>query len=58
MDTPSELLSAKILDRLVDEKLLSAPDGKKLLARMAAGKLRPEDWRLPIEMAGEKEAKK
>jgi hypothetical protein len=58
MDTPSELLSARIVERLIDEKLLSAQNGKKLLAKMAAGKLRPEDWRLPIEMAGEKEAKK
>lgn len=58
MDTPSELLSAKIIERLIDEKLFSAQDGKKLSTKLAAGKLRPEDWRLPIEMAGEKEAKK
>lgn len=58
MDTPSELLSAKIIERLIAEKLLSPNDGKKLVAKMAAGKLRPEDWRLPIELAGDQEAKK
>ena len=58
MKTPSELLSERIIERLIVEKLMSEQDGKKLLTKLAAGKLRVEDWRLPIEMAGEKETKK
>lgn len=57
MDTPSELLSARIIERLIAEKLLSPSDGKKLAAKMAVGKMRAEDWQLPIELAGDKEAK-
>lgn len=55
MDTPSERLSTMIITRLVAETLISAKDGKKLEAKLADGKLRPEDWRLPIELAAEKE---
>jgi len=54
VDTPSEQLAAKIIERLIAEKLVSANDGKKLAAKMAAGKLRSEDWRLPIELAEDK----
>jgi hypothetical protein len=57
MDTPSQKLAAKIIDRLVSEKLIDAETGKKLLPKLAVGKLRAEDWRLPIEMGDEKEAK-
>lgn len=47
--TASEQLAGKIIQRLIDEKLLSASDGKKLVPKMAAGKARAEDWRLAIE---------
>jgi len=57
MDTPSQKLASKIIDRLVSEKLLDADAGKRLLPRFAAGKLRPEDWRLPVETANKKEGK-
>ena len=57
MDTPSQKLSAKIIDRLVAEKLVSAEDGKKLVTKLAEGKLRAEDWRLPLELAEDKEAR-
>jgi hypothetical protein len=57
MDTPSFRLAEKIIERLVQEKLLTTQDGKKMLPRLAEGKLRPEDWRLPIEISKEKEAK-
>lgn len=56
MDTPSTQLATKVVERLVSEKLLLADDGKKLLAKLAEGKMRPEDWRLSIEKAAEKEA--
>jgi hypothetical protein len=55
MDTPSQQLAAKIIERLIAEKLLWPADGKKLSAKLADGKLTPEDWRLPLELAGDQE---
>jgi len=57
MDGPSQKSALKIIERLVSEKLLEAEAGQKLLPKLAAGKLRPEDWRLPIETSDKKEAK-
>lgn len=47
--TASEQLAGKIIERLIDEKLLSANDGKKLIPKVATGKVRAEDWRLAVE---------
>jgi hypothetical protein len=47
MDTPAQSLAAKIIERLIAENLL-LPDDRR--------KLRPEDWRLSIELASEKES--
>ena len=58
MDTPSQKLAAKIIERLVAEKLLEPEAGKKLLPKLAAGKLRAEDWRLPIETSDKKKETK
>lgn len=57
MDTPSQKLASKIVERLVSEKLLNVEAGKKLLPKLMAGKLNAEDWRLPIETSDKKEAK-
>jgi hypothetical protein len=57
MDTPSQTLSAKIVERLVGEGLITADDAKKIQPLLADGKLRVEDWRLLIELAGKKKAK-
>jgi len=57
MDTPSQRLAARIVERLIAEKLVASADGKKLQAKLADGKLRPEDWRLPLEIAADKEVK-
>jgi hypothetical protein len=57
METPSLKLAKKIIERLVDEKLLTEQDGKRILPQLADGKLRPEDWRLPVELGDRKEAK-
>lgn len=57
MDTPSQLLAAKIAERLVKEKLLTAEAAKKLQPMLSDGKLRAEDWRLPIELGVAKEGK-
>ena len=54
MDTPSGQLASKILDRLIQEKLLTPDDRAKLLSKLAEGKLKSEDWRLPIELAAGK----
>lgn len=58
MDTPSQVLATKITERLVREGLITADAAKKLQLKLADGKLRAEDWRLPIEMAEKKEAKR
>jgi hypothetical protein len=50
-------LAAKIIARLVDEKLLTAKSGKKILPKLAEGKLRPEDWRLPLETVDDTDQK-
>ena len=57
MDTPSQALAAKITERLLAEGLITADAAKKIQPKLAEGKLRAEDWRLPIELAGKKEAK-
>lgn len=58
MDTPSQVLATKITERLVREGLITADAAKKLQPKLAEGKLRAEDWRLPIELAEKKEAKR
>lgn len=54
MGTPSERLAATVVARLVTEGLLTDEDARTIQPRLAEGTLRPEDWRLPIEVAGEK----
>jgi hypothetical protein len=56
METPSLRLAKKIVERLVQEKLLTEHDANRILPKLADGKLRPEDWRLPVELAETKEA--
>ncbi len=58
MGTPSEQLAEKIIERLISEKLVSETDGKKMFVNLAAGTLKAEDWRLPIENAIEREKAK
>jgi hypothetical protein len=49
MDTPSQALASKILDRLIQEKLISQATAKKMHSKLAEGKIRVEDWRFSIE---------
>lgn len=58
MDTPSQTLAAKIMDRLVGEGLVTEEAAKKIQSRVAEGKMTVEDWRLPIELAPKKELKR
>lgn len=55
--TPSQELAQQIVARLVDEQLISVESARSLLPKLAAGKLRGEDWRLPIELDGHKDAR-
>ena len=51
MDSPSDRLARRIVEKLAREKILSAAEAKKLLPKLAEGKLRPEDWRLAVELS-------
>ncbi len=57
METPSQLLAEKIMERLIREGLLTAQAAKTMQPKLAEGKLRAEDWRLPIELAAKKKTK-
>lgn len=57
MSTPSQDLAKKILEKLIAENLVTPDDEKKLLPKLAEGKMRSEDWKLTIEKGAEKEAK-
>ena len=50
MKTPSQALSEKIIERLIREELITAETAKAIQPKLAEGKLRGEDWRLPIEL--------
>ncbi len=54
MDKPSDTLAKRITDRLVKEGLFTEVAAKKAQSTIASGKMSPEDWRLPIELATEK----
>ena len=56
MSSPSEKLAEKIIEKLIHEKLLSKQEAKKILPKLAEGKLRPEDWRLSIEISAPQKA--
>lgn len=54
-ETPAQALARRIVERLIKENLISTDDASELLPKLADGKLRGEDWRLPIELNGAKE---
>lgn len=57
VETPSQALARQIVERLVKERIISAAAAVKLQQQLADGKLRAEDWRLPIELGPEREAR-
>ncbi len=57
VETPSQALARQIVERLVKERLISTEVAAKLQQQLADGKLRAEDWRLPIELGPEREAR-
>jgi hypothetical protein len=54
METPSEKLARKIIDRLIRESLVTEQAGNTMLTKLAAGTLQAEDWRLPLELGKSK----
>jgi hypothetical protein len=57
MSSPSEKLAERILNRLVQEKLLSKQEAKKLAPKLPEGRVRSEDWRLAVEVSNTPKAK-
>lgn len=53
MESPSEQLANKIIDRLSQEKLLTPERGKRCLPKLATGTLKAEDWQVEIELSQE-----
>ena len=54
MESPSEQLAQKIIDRLSQEKLLTPERGQRLVSKLADGSLTPEDWKVDIELSQQK----
>jgi hypothetical protein len=50
MGTPSDKLAENIIGRLLAEELIGEESAKKLLAPLAAGKARSEDWQVFVEL--------
>ena len=49
--SPSEALSIETVDRLIRAGLLRADKRDALIAKIASGSMRGEDWRLEIDLA-------
>ena len=47
--TPAEALAARIVARLVKEKLLAKERAERFSGALASGKLKTGDWRLALE---------
>jgi hypothetical protein len=50
-ETPAEVLSKRIAERMTKEKLLDPDRAARFTLSLAAGKLKESDWRLEIESA-------
>jgi hypothetical protein len=55
MNSASAKLAALIADRLVREKLLTRNEAKKILPKLAEGKVRAQDWRAAVEVSAPKD---
>jgi hypothetical protein len=49
--SPSEILGERIVERLVAEGLLTSDQKGRVFPKLAAGSMKPEDWRLAVEMS-------
>lgn len=52
--TPSDILAGQVIDRLIAAGHLRADKRDSLVAKMASGALKTEDWRLEIELSAAK----
>jgi hypothetical protein len=57
MNSASEKLASLIVERLIREKLLSRAEARKLLSKLAGGKLHPDDWRAALEISASQKLK-
>ncbi len=55
---PSAQLAALTVDRLIQSGLVRADKRDALIARIATGSMKGEDWKSEIDLASLKEAKK
>jgi hypothetical protein len=53
--SPSEVLAVKIVERLIGEGLLASDLKDRIVASLAVGSMKPEDWRLAMEMSDVKD---
>lgn len=49
--SPSERLSIEVVDRLVNAGLVRADKRDTLIAKIAGGDMKGEDWKIEIELA-------
>lgn len=51
---PSEKLATLAVDRLIESGLLRGDKRDALIAKIGAGTMKAEDWKLEIDLASEK----
>lgn len=56
--SPSEALSEQVVDRLIEAGLLRADKRDALVAKVACGGMKGEDWKLEIDLAQAKAVQK
>jgi hypothetical protein len=54
VSTPAEKLATRIVERLVNEKLILKRDGRRIAAKLLDGSISPEDWSVAVEKASQK----
>lgn len=50
-ETPSARLAKSVIEALIDDGLLRECSRNTFLAKVAAGKVKDEDWKLELELA-------
>jgi len=51
--SPTQQLAERVVQRLLAERLVTPEDAARLQSKLTDGKLRPEDWRVVLEHAGD-----
>lgn len=54
MENPSQKLALQILNKLIDEGILSESDRVQFSTKLAEGTITSDDWRLAIELTMDK----